>query len=171
MNIVMKRSVTMALVLASFLWISAPGFSRKGFAADLDGPLKKCNIPNKNWTTKPPEKQNQRILHPIKIGQAVNIRCHTYDVPVSAKAFIEQVRLKIIEKPDYQGAEVQLVTPETIKGKTWDTFNIRRKDEINQKIFAIKTDPNVVMMVIYTGAGGYYNEYFNDLMSLMKKLS
>ncbi len=171
MKDVMKQYFSIGLVVLALLTLSMVGVSRSGFAANLDGPLSKCVVPNKNWSTKPPEKEHQRILHPTKIGQAVNIRCHTYDVPVSAKAFIEQVRLKIIEKPDYQGAEVQLIKPETIKGKTWDTFNIRRKDEINQKIFAIKTDPNVVMMVIYTGAGGYYNEYFNDLMSLMKKLS
>lgn len=171
MKKVKKLFLAPALVAVAFLFISNPVMAPKGFAGDLKGPLKKCTEPNKNWTNKAPEKPNQRILHPTKIGQAVNIRCHTYDVPVSAKAFIEQVRLKIIEKPDYKGAEVQLVEPESIKGKTWDTFNIKRKDEINQKIFAIKTDPNTVLMVIYTGAGGYYNEYYNDLMKMMKKLA
>lgn len=154
-----------------FLGVSLSALSHADAAPDLEGPLKKCTVPNKKWTTKPPEKENQRILHPIKIGQAVNVRCHTYDVPVSAKAFIEQVRLKIIQKPDYKGAEVQLIKPETVKGKTWDTFNIRRKDEINQQIWAIKTSPNVVLMVIYTGAGDYYNEYHGDLMTLLKKMS
>lgn len=161
------------LLIASFflsVTILSPGI---GWAqkADLDGPLKEVTLPNKNWTFKAPEKEHQRILHPIKIGQAVNIRVHTYDVPVSAKAFIEQVREKIIQKPDYKGAEVQLVKTETVNGKSWDIFNIRRKDEINQQIWAIKPSPSVVLMVIYTGAGGYYNEYHNDLMTLIKKLS
>jgi len=138
---------------------------------DLSGPLKKVKLPSKAWTFKEPEKPNQRIIHPIKIGQAVNIRIHTYDVPVSAKAFLEQVRVKIIQKADYKGAEVQLIKPEVVKGKTWDTFSIRRKDEINQQIWGIKASPNVVLMVIYTGAGDYFNEYYKDLETLIKKLS
>lgn len=138
---------------------------------DLEGPLKKVKLPNKEWTFKEPEKENQRILHPVKIGQAVNVRVHTYDVPVSAKAFLEQVRLKIISKPDYEGAEVQLLKSEKVKGKEWDAFNIKRKDEINQQIWGIKTSSDVVLMVIYTGAGDYYQEYHKDLMKILEKLS
>ena len=160
------------LILSIFIsFVLLAGGNAWAQQANLDAPLKKVTLPSKSWTFKTPEKKHQRIIHPIKIGQAVNIRVHTYDVPVSAKAFIEQVRVKIIQKPDYKGAEVQLVKPKDVKGKTWDTFNIRRKDEINQQIWAIKPAPNVVLMVIYTGAGAYYNEYHNDLMTLLKKLS
>jgi hypothetical protein len=140
-------------------------------APDLEKPLKKVKLPNKEWTFKDPDKENQRILHPIKVGEAVNIRVHSYDVPVSAKAFLEQVRLKIIEKPDYQGAEVQLLKSETVKGKTWENFNIKRKDEINQQIWGIKFSSDVVVMVIYTGAGDYFKEYYDNLKKVLEKLS
>jgi hypothetical protein len=138
---------------------------------NLEGPLKKVKLPNKDWTFKDPEKENQRILHPIKIGQAVNIRVHTYEVPVSAKEFLTQVRSKILEKPDYQGAEVQMIQSEQVKGKTWDNFNIKRKDEINQQIWGIKASSDVVVMVIYTGAGDYFKEYYDGLKKVLEKLS
>lgn len=142
-------------------------------ASPLTAPISKMTIPNKNWSTKAPTKTDgtQKIMYPTKIGQAVNVRAHTYEVPVSARAFVEQVRAKIIQKPDYEGAEVRLVEPMTVKGKTWDCFSIKRKDEINQKICANKTSKSVVFMIIYTGAGGYYDEYFKDYETLLKKAS
>jgi hypothetical protein len=79
--------------------------------------------------------------------------------------------VKIIEKPDYKGAEVQSIQSEKVKGKTWENFTIKRKDEINQQIWGIKVGSDVVVMVIYTGAGDYYKEYYNDLKKVVEKLS
>jgi len=155
------------LVLGSF---TIP-FSSKTQASSLTEPLTLCQLPDKKWTWKSPEKPNQKILHPVETGQAVNVRCHTYDVPISAKAFIDQVRSKIMEKPDYKGAAVGLVGPKKVKGKTWDVFDIKRKDEINQQIWARKPSKNVVLMIIYTGAGSYYNQFHNSFMKLIKGAS
>lgn len=169
MKYFLRRSILLSAAVAMIVTFGAATVVQaKG---DLDGPLNRVSLPNKSWTFKTPEKAHQRILHPIKIGQAVNIRVHTYDVPVSAKTFLDQVRVKIIQKPDYKGAEVQLIKPKSVGGKTWSVFNIRRKDEINQQIWGIKASPSVVLMVIYTGAGDYFKEYHSAMMKLIKQLS
>jgi len=142
-------------------------------ASPLTQPIEKMGLPGKGWEYQPPTKKDgsQKIMNPTKTGQAVNVRIHTYDVPISATAFIEEVRLKIMKKPDYKGAEVKLVKTKKVKGKTWNVFGIRRKDEINQEIWARKVGKNIVLMIIYTGAGGYFQDYHGDLMTLVKRAS
>jgi hypothetical protein len=143
------------------------------YASPLTAPVEAVALPSSKWVFQPPEQKDgtQKIMYPKETGQAVNVRVHTYDVPVSAKAFIEQVRANIIQKPDYQGAEVRLLESRQVNGESWDVFSIRRTDEINQEIWARKTSTNVVLMIIYTGAGDYYKQYHDDLMTVIKKAS
>ncbi len=151
-----------ALILAAF--------SAAAFAAH---PVKDAKLPNDNWVWKKPEKDepSARTMYVKKTGEAVSIRIDTYEVPVSSKSFLDSVREKIMAKPDYAGAEIQLVTTKQVAGKVWDLFYIKRKDEINQEIWGRKTDPNTVFMIIYTGAGTYYQQYYNDFMDFMKQAS
>jgi hypothetical protein len=142
-------------------------------ASPLTKPLENTQLPNTGWTWENPQKDetNTKIMYPKKTGQAVNLRVHTYEVPVTAKSFLEQVRTNIMEKPDYQGAEIRLVTTKEVDGVSWDVFEIKRKDEINQEIWGRKTDSSVVLMLIYTGAGDYFKEYYSDLMTVLKRAS
>lgn len=160
-------ALTALFPMAFFLMISSAE------ASSLTQPIESMKLPGKGWEYQPPTKKDgtQKIMNPVKTGQAVNVRIHTYGVPISAKAFAEEVRLKISKKPDYEGAQIDLLSTKTVKGKTWDVFSIRRKDEINQEIWARKTSNDVVLMIIYTGAGGYYQQYHNDLMELVKQAS
>ena len=142
-------------------------------ASPLTDPVEKAQLPNSNWTFERKEKTEgpAAIMYVKKTGQAVNLRVHTYDVPIASKAFLDQVRTKIMEKPDYAGAEVRIISSKEAGGKMWDVFYIKRKDDIAQEIWARKTDPNVVMMIIYTGAGGLYNDYYNDFSDWLAKSS
>ncbi len=141
------------------------------YADALSAPLGKVKLPNKQWVWQSADKQDQKILHPEATGQAVNVRVHTYQVPISASGFMDQVRLEIIKKPDYEGASVSLVSSKKVKNQDWAFFSISRKDEIKQEIWARKSSDDVVLMMIYTGAGSYFQKYYEDFSKLLKNLS
>jgi hypothetical protein len=135
-----------------------------------DDPLRSAKLPNGNWTWKSPDKDEPeaKTMYVKKTGEAVSIRINNYIVPISSAKFLESVREQIMLKPDYAGAEVQLVKDREVAGKTWDVFGIKRKDEINQEIWGRKVDGGGVFMVIYTGAGTYYTEYYSDFMTFIR---
>lgn len=152
------------------LWM---GLSQSAVASPLTEPLEKVKLPSSDWTWGKPDKDpnTTRILYPTKTGQAVNVRAHTYEVPVSAKVFLDQVRGNLMSREDYQGAEIRLMTTQVVDGVTWDVFEVKRKDEINQEIWGRKPSSNVVFMIIYTGAGSYFKEYYDQFKGIMSSLS
>jgi len=158
-----------------FCMVAFVGFAaaHPSFAAPLTVPFEKVKLPNAEWTWGKPDKDasTTRIMYPIKTGQAVNLRVHTYDVPVSAQSFLDQVRANLASRDDYKGAEIRLMTTQNVGGTTWDVFEVKRKDEISQEIWGRKTDPNVVLMLIYTGAGTYFKDYYPQFKDFVKTLS
>ena len=154
--------LTLSLSVLDVSWAKSPGSA-----------VENAQLPNGNWTWKKPdpEEPGAKTMFVKKTGEAVSIRINNYEVPISAQRFLESVREKIMAKPDYAGAEVQLVSSREVNGKTWNVFGIRRKDEINQEIWGRKIDGEAVFMVIFTGAGTYYDQYHSDLMSFLKASS
>lgn len=170
----MNSSFSVAKRFALGLFLLGFFFNLAPLHADaVSQALEKVTLPNNDWTWAKPEKDanSSRIMYPKKTGQAVNLRIHSYEVPVSAKSFLEQVRTNIISKPDYQGAEVRLLINKTVDGTSWDVFEIKRKDEISQEIWGRKPNNNIVMMIIYTGAGSYFQEYYPQFTSFMTSIS
>lgn len=168
-----KRKFKLLALLTISLSLFTLCLTSISYAGSRTEPVAKARIPNKKWVIATPKTQDgtRKVMHPEKTGQAVNIRLHSYEVPVSARAFIDQVRSNILKKPDYTGAEVRLVESKRVKKKDWEMFYIKRKDEISQEIWARKTSDNVVFMVIYTAAGDYFKVYHKDLMTLLKRAS
>jgi len=168
-NIFSKRSVFYFLspVLMALLF-AIPSKAR----ADAD-PVSKISLPNDGWTWKASDagEPNAKTMYVKKTGEAVSVRLNTFDVPISSNLFLTSVREKIMEKPDYAGAEVQMPVPKPMGGQTWDVFKIKRKDEINQEIWARKTGPGVVFMIIYTGAGDFYQQYYADFSKVLNQAS
>lgn len=165
MNFFKRRSVYFLVIGLYFILLP------RVYADDLSAPLEKVKLPNKQWVWQNTGKEDQKILHPEATGQAVNVRVHTYRVPISAEGFMGQVRLEIIKNPDYEGATISEVGSKKLKNQNWAFFNISRKDEIKQEIWARKSSDDVVLMVIYTGAGSYFQKYYEDCSKLLKNLS
>lgn len=146
-----------------------PSVPDSAFALQSDA-VKNAKLPNGNWVWKAadPDEPDAKTMYVKKTGEAVSIRINSYDVPISAQRFLESVREKIMAKPDYAGAQVDLVNSKDVNGKTWSVFAIKRKDEINQEIWGRKMGGEAVFMVIFTGAGSYYNDYHGDLMEFIQ---
>ena len=142
-----------------------------GRAFAVEAIVTNAQLPSDGWTWKAADKEepDARTMYVKKVGEQVSLRIQTYDVPITSAGFLEAVREQIMKKPDYQGANITTVGPMDFSGKSWDVFTIKRKDEINQQILGRKIDSDTVFMVIYTGAGSYYDTYYNDFKSFIGK--
>ncbi len=155
-------------------WVEAePPRSSAPPASPLSEPVQKVKLPSDAWVWDKPDQEDGTVkeMYVKQLGPAVKLRLSTYEVPSSASEFVDEVRSKMIVKPNYVGAEVRLVETKPVEGQEWAAFSIRTKDRFDQEVWARKTDPNVVLMIMYTAANAYFNQYYADFMTLVKEYS
>src|SRR5262245_9093560 len=166
-----KRALS-SLIFLSFMIAT---FSQAAWAATALRSIKsKFSLPNADWVWDSDYKQEGDKLFGMyveKLGQAVNFRVNHYEVPYTAKDFLEAVRVQLQKKPDYQGADFSPVTTREIKGKTWDLFKVKRKDGIQQELWNRKGETDTVLFVLYTADSAYFDQYYKDFSTLLKQAS
>jgi hypothetical protein len=134
----------------------------------------KFSLPNSSWVWDSDyKKEGDKLfgMYVEKLGQSVNFRVNYYEVPYSAKEFLEAVRAQLEKKPDYQGADFSPVTSREISGKKWDLFRVKRKDGIQQELWNRKGETDTVLFVLYTADGDYFDQYYKDFSTLMQQAS
>jgi len=165
----MKRSLGMASILftLALLPFLAQAFSVKEVAT-------KAKLPSSDWTWDKDYKGSDVLvgMYVIKLGKAVSIRANSYDYPYSPKRYLEGVREKLMEKTEYKGGEFRLPENKIINGKEWAYFKLKRKDEINQELWALRDNTGNILFVIFTTAGDdYFSKYYPDLSNFIQQVS
>lgn len=134
----------------------------------------KLTLPSSSWVWDKDYSGDDTIagMFVQKTGKAVNLRVNHYAYPDSAKQYLDAVRDKLMEKPEYKGGEFKLVERKMLGGKAWDYFKLKRKDNILQEIWSRKGDNGDMLFVMYTTAGDdLFNQYHEDFMVLLSQLN
>jgi len=155
------------------------GFTLFFFAAALSiaaTPVKhlksKFSLPSPEWAWDNEYKGEDALFGMIveKLGGAVNFRANYYEVNSPAASFLEDVRGQLKLKKDYEGARFDPVASKNVNGKTWATFQVARKDKIQQELWARKGETDVILFLFYTAAGkDNFDRYYPDVMTLIKQ--
>jgi hypothetical protein len=156
------------------LWIAGVFSSTASAATALHHIKSKFSLPNSDWVWDSDyKKEGDKLfgMYVEKLGQAVNFRVNYYEVPYSPNEFLEAVRTQLGKKPDYQGADFSPAMNREIRGKKWDLFKVKRKDGIQQELWSRKGESDVILFILYTADGSYFDQYYKDFSTLMQQAS
>lgn len=160
------------LLRFSALFVLAISFT--GVAATPVKHIKdKFKLPSSEWTWDKEYGGEDSLFGMIveKLQGAVNFRVNYYEIGSTAESFLGDVRKQLMLKKDYGGARFDPVVTKQINGKTWATFEVSRKDDVHQELWARKGEA-VILFLFYTAAGkDYYDRYHPDVKNLISQAS
>jgi len=164
----MKSKSFFFLVLISF-WV---GGDHLLCADPVDGLIKTIQAPSSEWELKRKINKDQSELKLAVKGKepVVNIGVRIFkNVPISSNTYLEEVRKHMISDPRYKEGNVDEIHNKERFGKEWAFLTLVMGPEIHQELWVRKLASDVVMMVLYTAVGSYYEQYHSDFDGILQQ--